>query len=116
MEKNNKIKDIREYKKENKNKNKRRRCTNKKLVFFFTAILMLGVCICNIYGYSVVSELKYDIHYLNKDLNKKEILLNQLEVENNNSTSIDEIENKVKEELNMDYPKDEQVEYIKIED
>lgn len=115
MEKNNKIRDIHEYKKEKKNKYKRRG-KNKKLIFFFSAILMLGVCVSNIYGYSKVSELKYDIYYLKKDLNKKEILLNQLEVENNNSTSIDEIENKVREELNMDYPKDEQIEYIKIED
>lgn len=116
MEKNNKIRDIREYKKEKKNKNKRRKCLNKKITFFFTAISILGVCISNVYGYSVVSDLKYDIHYLKKDLNKKEILLNQLEVENNNKSSIKEIEDKVREELNMDYPKDEQIEYINIED
>lgn len=116
MEKNNKIKDIREYKKENKNNYKKRRRKNKKFIFFFAAITILGVCVGNIYGYSVVSQLKYDIYYLKKDLNKKEILLNQLQVENNNSTSINEIENKVREELNMDYPKDEQIEYIRIED
>lgn len=116
MEKNNKIKDIREYKKEKKNTYKSRRRKSKKFIFFFVAIAILGVCVGNIYGYSVVSQLKYDIYYLKKDLNKKEILLNQLQVENNNSTSINEIENKVREELNMDYPEDEQIEYINIKD
>lgn len=116
MEKNNKIMDIHEYKKEKKNKNKSRKCLNKKITFFFVAISILTVCVSNVYGYSVVSKLKYDIHYLKKDLNKKEILLNQLEVENNNKSSVKEIEEKVREELNMDYPSDEQIEYINIED
>lgn len=116
MEKNNKIKNIGEYKKQKTNNYKKRSCKNKKFTFFFVAITILGVCIGNVYGYSVVSQLKYDIYYLKKDLDKKEILLNQLQVENNNNTSINEIENRVREELNMDYPKDEQIEYIKIED
>lgn len=116
MVKNNKIKDIREYKREKKNNYKSRRRKGKKFIFFLVAITTLGVCVGNIYGYSVVSQLKYDIYYLKKDLNKKEILLNQLQVENNNNNSINEVENKAKEELNMDYPKEEQIEYIKIED
>lgn len=116
LEKNNKIKDIHEYKKRNKNNYKNRGKKKNKVIILFLSMSVLGICIGSIYGYSIVSQLKYDINYLKKDLNTKEILLEQLKVEVDNNTSIQEIEKKAKEDLNMDYPKEGQIEYIKIED
>jgi cell division protein FtsL len=117
LKKNYKIRDIHEYRKGKKNNYKCRKVNffkNKKVNFFLAALFILSICITNVYGYSVISQLKYDIYYLKQDLNKAEILLNQLEVKEN-TEPISDIEQKIKETLNMDYPKDEQVEYIRID-
>lgn len=106
-----------EYKKTNKNNYKNRRLKVKKnIVICFSAVGVFGILVANLYGYSEVSKLKYDIHYLKQDLRKKEVLLEQLNVKVNDKTSIEEIEKKAKEELNLDYPKKEQIQYIEIED
>ena len=117
MKKNNKIKDMNEYKREkkNKHKNKRQIKLKKRLCIFLISISTLGIVIGNICGYTVVSELKYDIHYLKKDLRKEEIRLEEQKAKVDTSTSIQEIEKRAKEELNMDYLKDSQIRYIEVE-
>ena len=117
MKKNNKIKDMNEYKKEkkNKHKNKRQIKFKKRLCIFLISISTLGIVIVNICGYAVVSELKYDIHYLKKELRKEEIILEEQKSKVDTSTSIQEIEKRAKEELNMDYLKDSQIRYIEVE-
>ena len=114
--KNYKVKNINEYKKEKKNKHKKRQGRKIK-----KAILRLGiflVCfliiIVNICGYSVIGNLKYDIHYLKKELRKEEIRLDELRAKVDTNNSIREIEVKAKEELNMDYPKKNQIRYIEV--
>lgn len=62
-----------------------------------------------------ISEMKYDIYYLQKDLRKKEIVLEELKAKETEKTSIKEIELKAKELLNMDYPKDGQIKYIDVD-
>ena len=117
MKKNNKIKSMDEYKRKKKNKHKNRRQIKfkKKLCIFLISISTLGVVIGNICGYAVVSELKYDIHYLKKELRKEEIRLEEQKANVDTSTSIQEIEKRAKEELNMDYLKDSQIRYIEVE-
>lgn len=116
MKKNNKIKDMNEYKKEKKNKhnNKRKKKLKKRVSIIFISVIALGVVIGNICGYTVVSDLKYDIHYLKKDLRQEEIRLEELKAKVDTSTSIQEIETKAKEELNMDYPNKNQIRYIEV--
>lgn len=105
-----------EYKKCNKNnyKNRSRSKPKKSLIKIAIAVTVLGIFIGNIYGYSIVSKLKYDIYYLEKELRQKEVALEELKATLVNNTSVQEVEKKAKEELNMDYPKDEQIEYIEV--
>ena len=118
MKKDNKIKDINEYKKRKKNKNKKRKRKFKLkkfqviLIFACTTSIIIG----NLCGYAKVSELKYDIYYLQKDLNSKQIIIEQLNAKIYSNTSIDEIEKIAKEKLNMDYPSESQIEYITVND
>ena len=46
---------------------------------------------------------------------EEEIRLNELKANIDTNTSIREIEVRVKEKLNMDYPKQHQIRYIEIE-
>ncbi len=117
MKKNNKIRDINEYKKNKKNKNKCRikAKIKKHMLIILTTISCLGLIIVNICGYAVIAELKYNIHYLKKELRKEEISLEELKAKVDTNTSIQEIELRAKEQLNMDYPKKNQIKYINIE-
>ncbi|MDB8799200.1 hypothetical protein PN290_07380 [Romboutsia sp. 1001216sp1] len=116
MEKNNKIKDINEYKKRKKNKHKIIRAKKiKKMIFILS--LSVGVfmtLIINICGYSVIGELKYSIGNLKKELRKEEIRLEEAKANADTKTSIQEIEKRAREELNMDYPTKNQIRYIQI--
>ena len=56
------------------------------------------------------------IYYLQKDLNSKQIIIEQLNANIYSNTSIDEIEKIAKEKLNMDYPNESQIEYITVND
>ena len=59
--------------------------------------------------------LKYDIYYLKKELRQEEIRLDELKAKVDTNSSIREIEEKAKEELNMDYLKKNQIRYIEVE-
>lgn len=117
MKKNNEIQDINEYRRTNKNnyKNRKGKKLKKKILVFFSSIVLLGVMIVNICGYSIISQMKYDIYYLKKELRDKQISLEGLKSEIGTNTSIKEIEKKAKEKLNMDYPKKDQIEYIEVD-
>lgn len=117
MKKNNKIQDINEYRRSNKNnyKNRKGKKIKRKIQIIFSAIGLFGIIIANIYGYSIISKMKYDIHYLKKELREKQISLEELEADIGTNTSIQEIERKAKEELNMDYPEKDQIEYIEVD-
>lgn len=118
MKKNNKIKDINEYKKnkQNKHKKKIRSHVLKKCTGVFLAICVLLVVVLNICGNAVMSNLKYEIISLENDLKREEIKLEQIKANVDVNTSIQEIEIRAKEELNMDYPKDSQIRYISVEE
>ena len=118
MKKNHKIKDFNEYKKKKQNKHK------KKVKSVFAkkcTVLLFGVCalfivVLNICGNAVMSNLKYKIGSLEKELKKEEIRLEQIKANVDVNTSVQEIEIRAKEELNMGYPKDSQIRYISVEE
>ena len=112
-----KVKNINEYKKEKKNKYKKRknRKVKKVILRFGLIIVCFLIIIINICGYSVVGNLKYDIYYLKKELRQEEIRLDELKAKVDTNSSIREIEEKAKEELNMDYLKKNQIRYIEVE-
>lgn len=111
------VKNINEYTKEKKNKNKRRlkkkilRTSLKLLTFSFMAFIIIG----NICGQVLISKLNYEVYYLKKELKEEEIRLGELKEEVHINMSIKEIEQRAKEELNMDYPKKEQIRYIVVD-
>lgn len=132
MIKNNKIKDINEYRKQNKNnyknrehkkpghknsgrKNNKYKRRLKKRRVLLLAILVLGSSVGYICGYSVVAKMKYDIHYLKKDLRKNEIILEGLKARSYENRSVNKMERDAKEKLNMDYPKNNNIEYIDVD-
>ena len=114
--KNDKVKNINEYKNEKKNKYKKRQGKKvKKVILRFGLILLFFlIIIANICGYSVIGNLKYDIYYLKKELREEEIRLDELKAKVDTNSSIREIEERAKEELNMDYPKQNQIRYIEV--
>ncbi|MGL6105806.1 hypothetical protein [Romboutsia sp.] len=114
MKKNNKIKDMNEYKKSKKNKNKKRKKITKKLSKVAMAICILCIIISNICGYAKLSKLKYEIGSLETDLKQKNIALEQLKSVVDTNTSTQKVELEAKEKLNMDYPKKEQIRYIEV--
>ncbi|MDV9812025.1 hypothetical protein RHG56_14975 [Clostridioides difficile] len=95
MKKNYKIHNLNEYKNKKKNNYKKR---NKKKIGAKCILLIatFSVIILNLCGYSKISEMKYDIYYLQKDLRKKEIVLEELKAKETEKTSIKEIELKAK--------------------
>ncbi|MEG1311054.1 MAG: hypothetical protein RR942_06730 [Romboutsia sp.] len=114
MKKNNKIKDMNEYKKTKQNKHKSKRKIKKSIFIIMIVVLSFTVMLGNICGYVIISDLKYDIHYLKKDLREIEIEKGELKAKVDTNTSIQEIEKKAKEQLNMDYPKKNQIKYIDV--
>lgn len=101
------------------NKSKLDRITLKKRILIGT--LAVASCLVGslflglMYRYSVISELKYDINTINRELDeisnqKKEI---QVQLEHSNRSDI--IEKIAMEQLGMFYPSDENIVYIEID-
>lgn len=116
MKKNNKIKRLEEYKKEKKNKYKKERTKKykSKILRVFAVTGVMITFIGNIWVYSISSQLKYEIHYLKQDLKKEQIKLEQINSKISTNTSIEEIEKQAKEKLNMNYPSENQIRYVKV--
>ncbi|MDR0880005.1 MAG: hypothetical protein LBN09_04775 [Clostridioides sp.] len=117
------LKNIDEYKSNQKNNNKkRRRCKHRKdkskVVRWVARIagvtLVLGAIMLNLSGYATISRMKYDIYSLKNDLRKKEITLDGLRAESIKDGTITEVENRARLELHMDYPKESQIKYIDL--
>lgn len=83
-------------------------------LIFFVALLFSFVFVILIYRNTQIVKLKYDINELNKELlnleNEKEIL--EVQMESNNRS--DMIEKRAREQLGMDYPKEDKITYIKV--
>ena len=102
-----KVKSFKEYKKKKKNSNKSKVI---KTIFLFIFIASIGIG--NLCIYQVSTELKYDIYYLEKDLNKRKIKLEGLEVKNLQKNDLNKLEKEASSKLNMIYPNDYQKRYI----
>ena len=71
----------------------------------------------NIFYFAILIILLFHfyIYYLKKELRQEEIRLDELKAKVDTNSSIREIEEKAKEELNMDYLKKNQIRYIEVE-
>lgn len=101
---------------ERRNKNRKIISKSRKVtsLIFFVALLVSFVFIILIYRNTQIVKLKYDINELNKELlnlqNEKEIL--EVQMESNNRSDV--IEKRAREQLGMDYPKEDKITYIKV--
>lgn len=111
MNKKQRVKNIDEYKKRKKNRYKKRKIKRiiKRILITFTIV---AVIIINLCGNAVVTNYKYKLNALEKELRKEEIALDQLKMENLQNSSITNVEQKAKDKLNMDYPNKNQTRYI----
>ncbi len=103
----NNVKSFKEYKKKKRNSNKGRIIKTIVLFIFIAAIGVGNLCI-----YQVSTELKYDIYYLEKDLKKRKIKLEGLEVKNLQKNDLNKLEEEASSKLNMIYPTEYQKRYI----
>ena len=101
---------------ERRNKNRKVISKSRKVtsLIFFVALLVSFVFIILIYRNTQIVKLKYDINELNKELlnlqNGKEIV----EVQRERKNGRDVIEKRAREQLGMDYPKEDKITYIKV--
>ena len=111
MNKKQRVKNIDEYKKRKKNRYKKRKIKRiiKRILIAFAIV---AVIIINLCGNAVVTNYKYKLNALEKELRKEEIALDQLKMENLQNSSITNVEQKAKDKLNMDYPNKNQTRYI----
>ncbi len=77
------------------------------LIVPIVAILIINLC-----GNAIVSNYKYKINNLKKDLRKEEIALDELKMEQLKYDNITNVEQSAKDELGMDYPTKSQIRYI----
>ncbi|MCI7208606.1 MAG: cell division protein FtsL [Clostridium sp.] len=111
MNKKQRVKNIDEYKKRKKNRYKKRKIKRiiKRILITFAIV---AVIIINLCGNAVVTNYKYKLNALEKELRKEEIALDQLKMENLQNSSITNVEQKAKDKLGMDYPNKNQTRYI----
>ena len=98
MNKKQRVKNIDEYKKRKKNRYKKRKIKRiiKRILITFTIV---AVIIINLCGNAVVTNYKYKLNALEKELRKEEIALDQLKMENLQNSSITNVEQKAKDKL-----------------
>lgn len=111
MDKKERVKNINEYKKRKRNRYRKRKIKKiiKPILFTFPVVAIIIINLC---GNAIVSNYKYEINTLKKVLRKEEISLDGLKVEQLQNSSITNVENNAKEELNMNYPDDSQIRYV----
>ena len=116
MEKNNKIKDINEYKKKKKNRYRKRKFRQliKLMIKPFCFICTFICIVWCMYEYSEMSNIKYKIGELEQELHKKEVERDNLKLDLDLLTRSKDIEQKAKEQFGMDYTKEGQIEYIEV--
>jgi len=67
------------------------------------------------FRYSIISELKYEINTLTRDLDEIKNQKKEIEVQLEYSNRSDVIEKIAMEQLQMQYPSDDQIVYIEID-
>ncbi|WWD84597.1 Cell division protein FtsL [Terrisporobacter glycolicus ATCC 14880 = DSM 1288] len=115
LNKKERVKNINEYRKRKKNRYRKRKIKRviKPILFAFPVV---SIIIINLCGNAIVSNYKYEINTLKKQLRKEEIVLDGLKMDSLENSSITNIEKNAKEKLNMNYPNESQMRYIDLKD
>lgn len=109
------VRNINEYKKRKRNRYKKRKIKRivKSILIIFP---ILSIIIINLCGNAIMSNYKYEINALEKELRKEEIALEGLKMKQLKNSSVTNVEEEAKEKLNMNYPKKSQIRYIDFND
>ncbi|WP_099187925.1 cell division protein FtsL [Tepidibacter mesophilus] len=99
----------------NKFKNKKSKNKRKNLISVVFVAIILSIVITFMYRYSIISNLRYDIHSLDTELKNKKNEKKQLDLKLDELSRSGFIEKEAKEKLNMNYPNEEQTVYINID-
>ena len=96
MNKKQRVKNIDEYKKRKKNRYKKRKIKRiiKRILITFAIV---AVIIINLCANAVVTNYKYKLNALEKELRKEEIALDQVKMENLQNSIITNVEQKAKD-------------------
>lgn len=86
-----------------------------KIQLVFSLVIITSLCIGILLGYVQLTELKYNINSLRKDLHKVEGSIENLRVDVERMQRTDIIEKKAREELGMQYPKKEQMVFLHLD-
>lgn len=113
LKKKKKIENISEYKRRKKNRNRKRKI-KKILRPILLIVPILATLIINLCGNAIVSNYKYEINSLKKDLRKEEIALDELKMEQLKYDNITNVEQSAKDKLHMNYPTKSQIRYINM--
>lgn len=111
MNKKKKVENISEYKRRKKNRNRERKI-KKILRPILLIVPIVAILIIHLCGNAIVSNYKYEINNLKKDLKKEEIALDELKMEQLKYDNIANVEQSAKDDLDMDYPIKSQIRYI----
>lgn len=86
-----------------------------KLQIIISITALVGLCIGMIFGYAQLTETKYRIYYLDKEVNELSAQIETLKVELESLKKTDIIETQAKE-LHLQYPQKDQIVYLDIDD
>lgn len=100
--------------KEIKNKKSKEIKPIHKIQMIFSLMVIASLCIGIIFGYAKLTELKYKINGLNKEIQQLEAHIENLRVEVEGIKRSDIIEKKAKETLGMQFVQKEQMVYLNI--
>lgn len=88
----------------------------KKVNAVFCILLISLILFVVLYRYTYISEIKYRIHTLNKQIKELEVELQNLKAEFDRVTRSDIIEQKAIKDLKMQYPQYSQIVFLTIKD
>lgn len=77
-----------------------------------TILLICGVCIGMLSGYTKIAETKYNINSIKNDIKVLEVSIENLTVEVESIQRLDLIEGKAISDLGMQYPREEQMVFL----
>ncbi len=101
-------------KKERKKKTQNKVKAVHKIQIIFGLLIVGSLCIGILLGYVQLTELKYKINGINKDIHQMQAQIENLKVEVEQIKRSDWIEKRAKEELGMQYPEKSQMEFINV--
>ncbi len=89
--------------------------TRARVKIFVAVVLVFGICAGLVTRYAQLAVLNTEINSLDAELKKEQANLETLELQKTYATNLSEIEKNAQTKLGMDFPKQDQVIYIQLQ-